>query len=185
MTWTGNQSEKPLSPRLVARDVAILTLCATIMFALKVALMWLPNIHFGALLIIVYTLTFRYKVLYIIYLYVLMEILLFGFNPMWAIGYLYVWTILAGLAGLFRKMKNPLGWAVLAGVFGLSFGALMLPPFLLISVGPTRFFQMFIPYWITGIPFDIAHCIGNFAVCLFLFTPLTKLMSQIYHKKAA
>lgn len=179
MTWTGRQ-EKPFNPRLVARDVAILAICAALMFALKMALMWIPNIHFGALLIIVFTLTFRHKVLYIIYLYVLMEILMFGFNPMWAIGYLYVWTILAGVTWIFRKMESPLGWAVLAGAFGLSFGALMAPPFLLIAFGPERFFQSFVPYWVSGIMFDITHCFGNFAICLFLYRPLTKVMRKFY-----
>ena len=179
MIWSGERSQ-PLNPRLVAKDIAILAICAALMFALKVALVWLPNIHFGALLIIVFTKTFRYKVLYIIYLYVLMEILLFGFNPMWSIGYLYVWTILAGLVWVFRKMESPLGWAVLAGAFGLSFGALMAPPFILIAFGPEQFFHAFIPYWATGILFDITHCIGNFVLCLFLFKPLSKIMNNLY-----
>ena len=168
------------SLKLAAKDITILSLCAALMFALKMALIWLPNIHFGALLIIIYTLTFRYKVFYIIYLYVFLEILVFGFNPLWSIGYLYIWSILAGLVLLFHRMENPLGWAVLAGAFGLGFGALMAPPFLLLSFGPARFFQSFLPYWVSGIPFDIAHCIGNFAICLFLFKPLTRLMNRLY-----
>jgi energy-coupling factor transport system substrate-specific component len=165
--------------RLAARDIAVLSLCAALMFALKVALMWLPNIHFGALLIIVFTLTFRYKVFYIIYIYVLLEILVIGFHPMWSIGYLYVWSILAGLVLLFSKMESSLGWAVLAGAFGLSFGALMAPPSLLVSVGPERFFEAFLPYWIAGIPFDIAHLVGNFAICLFLFRPVMRIMQNL------
>lgn len=166
--------------RLAARDIAIIAICAALMFATKMALLWLPNIHLGALFIIVFTITFRYKVFYIVYLYVLLEILVFSFNPMWSVGYLYVWSILAGLALLFRKMENPLGWAILAGAFGLSFGALMLPPFLLIMFGPQRAFQMFPAYWVSGIMFDIAHCVGNFATCFFLYRPLTKVMSKIY-----
>ena len=109
-----------------------------------------------------------------------MEILIFGFNPTWSIGYLYIWTILAGITWLFRKMENPLGWAVLAGAFGLSFGALMAPPFLLLAFERENFFSVFLPYWVSGIPFDIAHCIGNFTVCLFLFKPLSKIMTKLY-----
>ena len=170
--------------KLAIRDIAVLAICAALMFALKLALIWIPNIHFGALLIIIYTITFRYKAFYIIYLYVLMEILIFGFNPMWSIGYLYIWSILAVLVLIFRKMENPIGWAVLSGAFGLCFGALMAPPFLLISFEPSLFFKMFVPYWISGIPFDVAHSIGNFALCLFLFKPLCKLMDRLYKKPA-
>ena len=175
-----NSDTKSQKFKLAIRDIAILAICAALMFALKMALIWIPNIHFGALLIIVFTLTFRYKVLYIIYLYVLLENLVFGFSPMWSIGYLYVWTILAGITWLFRKMENPLGWAVIAGAFGLCFGALMAPPFLLIVFDPSDFFKAFVPYWISGIPFDVAHCIGNFALCLFLFKPLSKLINKLY-----
>ena len=166
--------------RLAIRDITAISICAALMFALKMALIWLPNIHFGALLIIVYTITFRYKVFYIIYLYVLLEILVFGFNPTWSIGYLYVWSILAGLVLLFRKMENPVGWAVLAGSFGLCFGALMAPPFILIAFGPDRFIGAFLPYWMSGIPFDVAHSIGNFVICLFLFNPVKNVLNKLY-----
>ena len=179
-----SESEVKLSskPLLAAKEIAIFAICAALMFALKMALIWLPNIHFGALLIIIYTLTFRYKALYIIYLYVIMEIIVFGFNPMWSIGYLYVWTLLAGIVFLFRKMEDPLGWAVLAGAFGLFFGALMAPPFLLLTIEPSQFFRAFIPYWASGFFFDLVHCTGNFALTLFLFKPLTKVMKKVYVK---
>jgi energy-coupling factor transport system substrate-specific component len=152
------------------------------MFALKIALAWLPNIHFGALLIIVYTLVFRHKALYIIYVYVLLEIMVFGFNPMWSVSYLYVWTILAGLTWLLRSMDSPLGWAVLSGAFGLSFGALTAPPHVLLMFGPDQFFSAFITYWVAGIPFDLAHCAGNFAICLCLWKPLKKLLTNLVSK---
>ena len=167
------------SMKSIARDTALLSLCASLMFSLKLALFWLPNIHFGALLIIIFTLSFRHKVLYIIYLYVLLEVAVFGFSPLWTIAYLYVWTFLAGLTWLLRSMKGAVGWAVLSGVFGLAFGALTAPPFLLITVGPNRFFQVFLPYWVSGIPFDIAHCVGNFAICIFLFNPLMKAINKM------
>jgi energy-coupling factor transport system substrate-specific component len=161
------------------RDITVPALCAALMFALKMAMIWAPNIHFGALLVIVYTLAFRHKALYIIYLYVLMEFSIFGFNPMWSIGYLYVWTVLAGVAWLFRSMQNPLGWAVLSGAFGLCFGALMAPPYLLTAFGTDRFFQAFLPYWVSGIPFDLAHCAGNFAVTLTFWKPLTACIKRL------
>ena len=161
-----------------ARSIAVLGLCAALMFALKMAMIWIPNVHLGAVLIIVYTLKFRQRVLYIIYAYVLLEVVVFGFDPLWSIGYLYVWTILAGLTWLLRNMKVALSWAVLSGAFGLVFGALMAPPFLLITIGPERFFQAYLPYVLSGIPFDIAHCVGNFAACLFLFNPLMKVMKN-------
>jgi energy-coupling factor transport system substrate-specific component len=169
--------------KLVARDITVIAISAAIMFALKMAMVWLPNIHFGALLIIVYTLVYGRKVFYIVYLYVMLEIAVFGFNPMWSIGYLYVWSLLAVLAWFMRRMENPWGWAVLSGVFGLSFGALMAPPFLLIAFETERFWQSFLPYWISGIPYDIAHAVGNFFICLFLWKPLKTLLTKLCHRE--
>jgi energy-coupling factor transport system substrate-specific component len=34
--------------------------------------------------------------------------------------------------------------------------------------------------WISGIPFDIAHCVGNFFIALVLFKPLRQLMEKLY-----
>jgi energy-coupling factor transport system substrate-specific component len=178
MIWIGDTMISTHQIRLTALDISTLALCAVFMFMLKLVLTWIPNVHLGAVLIIVYTQAFRHKVLYIIYLYVLLEIAVFGFNPMWTIGYLYVWTILAGLSWFFRSMKNSLSWAVLAGTFGLTFGALMAPPFILFTTGTEQFFYKFLPYWVSGIPFDLIHCFSNFILCLVLWKPLTRLLNK-------
>ena len=34
-------------------------------------------------------------------------------------------------------------------------------------------------WWISGIPFDLAHCAGNFALALVLFAPLRRLFSRL------
>ena len=78
-------------------------------------------------------------------------------------------------ACLLRKMEHPLGWALLSGVFGLSFGLLCAPvDFLLGDWG------FVVSKWISGIPFDLAHCAGNFVMALLLFVPLRKLLTNLY-----
>ena len=34
--------------------------------------------------------------------------------------------------------------------------------------------------WVSGIPFDIAHGIGNFVIALVLFVPIRKLTQRLY-----
>jgi len=103
-----------------------------------------------------------------------MEVLFHGIG-LWNINYLYVWTVLAVAAIILRKMGPPLGWAILSAVFGLSFGALC---------GIADIFIGGFPYavskWISGIPFDLLHCGGNFAITLTLWKPLRKLMEKLY-----
>jgi energy-coupling factor transport system substrate-specific component len=33
--------------------------------------------------------------------------------------------------------------------------------------------------WASGITFDLAHCVGNFAIALVLFVPLRKLFAKL------
>ena len=155
-----------------ARDIAIPALCAAIMIAVQVTIAFLPNVELVSLLVIVYTLTFRRQVLYIIYTFALVEGMIFGFYDWWYC-YLYVWTILAGATWLLRSMKSPLGWAVLSGAFGLMFGALCSITYLFIG-GPAYMLS----WWISGIPYDLIHCAANFALCLALMRPLRSLLQK-------
>ena len=71
-------------------------------------------------------------------------------------------------------MESPLGWAVLSGGFGLLFGALC-TPVCLVTGGPA----FALSWWLSGIPFDLLHCGGNFALALFLFKPLRRLLERL------
>lgn len=33
--------------------------------------------------------------------------------------------------------------------------------------------------WVSGIPFDLAHCFGNFVAALALYRPLSRLMQRL------
>lgn len=158
------------------RDLILLSLLGGLMFALQVAFAFLPNISPVALLVILYTRLFGWKVLYIIYLFAVLEGSVYGFGSWW-VAYLYVWTLLAGITWLFRRQNAPLFWAVTSGLFGLSFGALCALPYLFVG-GPAMLFT----YWISGIPFDLLHCGGNFAIALVLFKPLDRVLQSFYRR---
>ena len=106
-----------------------------------------------------------------------MEILFYGIS-LWNINYLYVWALLAVCAYCLRDMKSPLGWALLSGSFGLLFGALC--GIVDVLVGGVSYA---VTKWVSGIPFDIAHCAGNFVMALLLFQPLRGLMGKLYAKQ--
>lgn len=145
-------------------------------FGAKVVMMALPNIEPVSLMVMLFAVTFGLKALYPVYVYVVLEFLLYGFN-LWSINYLYIWAILALAAWALRKMTNPFGWALLSGTFGLLFGLLCAPVYLFTG-GPA----FAVSWWISGIPYDLLHCAGNFVIALVLFVPLRKLMAQLYVK---
>lgn len=143
----------------------------------KLALSFLPNIELVSTLIIIYTLFLGNKVFYGIFVFVILEGLLYGFG-LWWIMYLYCWPLLALLTKLLNKQSSIYAFVLLSGTYGLFFGALCSLPYLFIG-GPLMAFSN----WVTGIPFDIAHCLGNMLICLILFKPLFRIMERIIKDK--
>lgn len=142
-------------------------------FAAKFALSGLPNIEPVSLMVMLMAVTYGKRALYPIYVYVLLELLFYGFN-LWNLVYLYIWLLLAIPAYLLRNMDSRLGWAILSGGFGLLFGLLCSPVYIV-----TGGWRMAMSAWVSGIPYDLIHCAGNFAIALILFQPLRKLLQKI------
>ena len=157
-----------------ARELAVLGLLGAVLFVGKLALAWLPNIEPVSLLVMVYAVVLGWRALFPIYIYVALECLIWGLN-FWSLCYLYVWLVLALLALLLRRMESSLGWAVLSGAFGLCFGALCSLVYLV--AGGWAFA---LSWWVSGIPFDLLHCAGNFVMALALFTPCRRVLSRLW-----
>ena len=164
--------------KLTIRQIALFGVLGALTFGAKVAMSGLPNIEPVSLMIMLFAVTFGWKGLYPAYLYVLMEILLYGIN-LWNVNYLYVWAILAVAAYFMRKLKHPIWWALLSGLFGLLFGLFCSPVY--IAIGGVDYA---VRWWIAGLGFDTLHGAGNFVIALILFVPMRKLMDRLYRKIA-
>ena len=163
--------------KLNLRQLVLFGMLGALTFGAKVAMAGLPNIEPVSLMVMLFAVVFGWKGLYPVYLYVLMEMILFPIG-FWNLNYLYIWAILFVFAILMRKLKNPLWWALLAGAFGMAFGLLCSPVYM-ITFGSVSYG---IRWWLAGIPFDVPHAIGNFCIALVLFVPLRKLLSRLYAK---
>ena len=157
-------------------EMVLFGMLAALTFALQVVMGPLPNIEPVSLLVMLFAVTFGWKCLYPVYIFVVMEVLYYGIN-VWNIYYLYVWTVLAVAAIWMRKAENPFVWAILSGTFGLLFGALC--GIVDVFIGG---FSYAAAKWASGIPFDVTHCVGNFVIALVLFKPLRGLMAKLYAK---
>lgn len=171
-SWCTPLDKKALS----LRQITLFGMLGALTFGAKVAMAGLPNIEPVSLFVMLFAVTFGWKALYPVYLYVLLEILTYGIN-LWNINYLYVWVILTVAAIAMKKLKNPLWWALLSGLFGLAFGFLCCPVYAVMGG-----FDYAIRWWIAGLPFDYSHAFGNFVIALVLFVPLRKLLKKLYAK---
>jgi energy-coupling factor transport system substrate-specific component len=160
------------------KDIVMIGMMGALIFILQVALRFLPNVELVSLMIILCTLTFERKALYIIYVFTAVEGLLYGFG-IWWINYLYVWTVLYFVTILFRRFNSSLVWAVICGGFGFCFGALCSIPYFITGGVASGF-----AYWVAGIPYDVAHGIANFIIALVLYYPLRFILNKINKQTA-
>lgn len=155
------------------KDIVMIGMMSAVLVAVQVGLSFIPNFEMISLLIILYTIFYGYKTLFIIYIFVLAEGLIYGFGEWW-FYYTYVWSILFLFAYLFRKRRSSFFWAILSGLFGLSFGALC--SILKCFLGGIR---VGFAFWISGIPFDLPHGFFNFILAFALFHPLYQVLNYI------
>ena len=167
-----------MDKKLTVRDVVLFGVLGALTFVAKYVMSFLPNIEPASLCVMLYAVVFGRKWVYPVYLYVALEILFYGIS-LWNINYLYIWAILAVAASVFRNMDAPLGWAMLSGAFGLLFGALC--GIVDVFIGG---FSYAAAKWVSGIPFDLMHCAGNFVIALVMFKPLRQLLERLYGRMA-
>ncbi len=157
-------------------EIVVMGVLTAVVFAAQVAMGFLPNIELVTLLFILYTLVLGKKVFLIIYVFVFLEGIFYGFG-LWWVNYLYVWTVQSIVTLILRKQTSVFFWSILSGFYGISFGALCAIPYFFMG-GPSSAFA----YWVSGIAYDIPHCIGNIVICLLLFKPLYKVLDQVLNK---
>lgn len=158
------------------KDIVIIGMLSAIFLTVQVGLAFLPNVELISLFIILCTLILGYKALLIIYIFVISELFIYGLSTWW-LNYLYIWTILFVVAYFFRRERSPYFWAIVSGLYGLSFGALCSIPYFFMGGFPTM-----LAYWVSGILFDLVHGVANFILALVLFRPLYYLLDKIYRK---
>lgn len=157
-------------------EIALIAIFAALLIAVQVGLAFLPNVELVSILIIVFTIILRKKVFYVIAVFVLAEGLIYGFGTWW-FCYLYVWLILAAVAYIFAKRREPLFWALISGAFGLLFGTLCSFVYLFI-LGAAGM----LAWIVNGLIFDVIHGVSNFVIALILFKPLISV-SELLMKK--
>lgn len=162
--------------------MVIFAMLGALMYCSKVIMEALPNIHLLGMFTMVYTLVFRKKALYPIYVYVFINGLYAGF-AMWWLPYLYIWTVLWAVTMLLpQNMPKKVACVVyplVCCMHGLAFGTLYAPAQALMY--GLNFKQM-ITWIIAGLPWDGVHGLGNLAAGL-LIMPLSEFLNKILKRQ--
>ena len=147
-----------------------------LMYASKVIMELIPNVHLIGTFIVAITVIYRKKALYPIYIFVFLTGLLNGFGTWW-IPYLYIWTILWGVTMLLPKnmsrKKAVIIYCIVCSLHGFLYGTLY-APFQAIMYNLN--FEGTIAWIVAGLPYDAIHGVGNL-LCGILIVPLAELLS--------
>ena len=86
--------------------MAVFGMLGAVMYASKFLMELAPNIHLLGVFTIAFTVVYRRKALYPIYVYVFLNGIFSGFASWW-IPYLYLWAVLWGAVMLLPKNMPP------------------------------------------------------------------------------
>lgn len=163
--------------KINAKEIAVFGMLGAMMYASKVLMEFLPNVHLLGVFVISMTVVYRKKALYPIYIYVFLNGLFAGFATWW-IPYLYLWTLLWGAAMLLPqnmpKKIQPIVYMCLCAAHGFLFGTLYAPAqAILFGLD----FKGMIAWIMAGLPWDMVHGISNF-FCGILIIPIITVLRQ-------
>lgn len=157
--------------KLNIQETAIFGMLGAVMYASKLLMEILPNVHLIGVFTIAFTVVYRKKALYPIYTYVILNGIFCGFAAWW-IPYLYLWTVLWGVVMLLPqnlpKRICPLVYMTVCAAHGFLFGTLYAPA-QAILYGMT--FRKMVAWIAAGLPWDFIHGISNF-FCGILIVPI-------------
>lgn len=164
--------------KLTIREMAEFSMLGALMYVSKIIMEWAPNIHLLGVFTVAFTVVYRVKALYPIYIYVLLSGLFAGFATWW-VPYLYLWTVLWGVTMLLpKKMPKPVAvvvYSVVNALHGYGFGILYAPAqALLFGLS----FEGMLAWIVAGFPFDVIHGTSNL-ICGFLIVPIVLILRKM------
>lgn len=174
-------SENRKKAWITIKDIVMAGMMVAVIEVCKAALGFLPNIELTTFWLIMFTLFFGWKIVLVVPVFILIEGSIYGFG-LWWVMYLYMWPSLVFIAWLYRRQESVWFWCILSGAFGLMFGLFCAIPYVVIGAkdgGIRSGLYAGFTWWVAGIPFDIAHCVGNFVLMLTLYRPVRTVMKKI------
>lgn len=163
--------------KLTVREMVLFPLLGSLMFVSKLVTEGIPNVHLLAMFTIAFTVVYRAKALFPIFIFIMLTGLYYGFGVWW-LPYFYLWPILWGMAMLLpRNMPTKLSiivYMLVAAAHGFAYGTLY-APFQAVVFGLD--FNGMLAWIVAGLPWDLVHGIGNFAAAS-LTVPTIKLLRR-------
>ncbi len=167
------------SKKISIKEICVFGLLGALMYASKIILEFLPNVHLIGVFVVASTVVYRKKALYPIYIFVVLTGLLNGFGTWW-VPYLYIWTVLWAVVMILPQKMKPLTqtivYTLICAAHGFLYGVLYAPAqALLLGLD----FKGTIAWIVAGLPWDAVHGVSNLICGAILVMPLVQLLKKL------
>lgn len=169
--------------KITTGELTVFSMLGAIMYASKLLMEIAPNVHLLSVFTIAFTLVYRKKALYPIYIYIMLNGMFCGFATWW-LPYLYIWTVLWGVVMLLptkiSPKYKPIIYMLICSAHGFLFGTLYAPAQALLFGLDLK---GMIAWIIAGLPWDCVHGVSNF-ICGSLIVPIVTILNKLesYYK---
>ena len=164
--------------KISVREMVIFSMLGALMYVSKMLMEFAPNVHLLGVFTVTFTIVYRWKALYPIYIFVFLVGFFNGFS-IWWIPYLYLWAVLWGMTMLLpKKMPNkvrPIVYMVVCALHGYLYGTLY-APFQAICFGLN--FKGMVAWIVAGLPWDCIHGTSNLIAGI-LIVQLATLLGKL------
>ena len=165
--------------KIKTRELVVFALLGAILAVSQIVLNFIPNVELVSTFIIIFSLIFGYKTQYSIFVFNIIMGILYGFG-VWIIGYFIIWPSLSIITVLLKNklIDNYLKMSIFCGAFGMIFGALYAIPYIVVNP------YYALTYWISGLPYDAVHMLGNYFIMLLLGEVIYKTVCKLKHSSS-
>ena len=163
------------------KKMMMIALSVAILFTQEQIMVFLPNISFTVVLIVVFVSVYSFKEsIILITAYVILDsIYMGGMSPFLIIPMLIGWYLIPiSYHTILGRTKSEVKLAIFAFGFGFVYGWVFIP-FRMIQLGITEFW----PYLLADVLFEVIMGSFGFLAVLWLFKPLYNTMDEIMRSK--
>ncbi len=170
--------------KLSAKEITVFGIFAALMYVAQVVMSFIPNVHLTGVFIITLSVLWRWKALWPVMTYVLINGIFNGF-AIWWLPYIYIWPLLVAVTSIymtheyiksslhpksFNEKRMFFNLVCINAAHGFLYGTLYA-----LAYGPIMRmdFSEIIAWIVAGLPYDAIHGCSNF-ILGFLILPLCK-----------
>ena len=159
------------------RKLLMIAFAISITFVQEQMLVFIPNVAFTVVLIIVFSsvLNFKESIIYVFGYVLLDSMFMGGFNLFYMIPMVIAWSLIPiAYNTILRRTQNEYKLGLFAFIFGFVYGWIFIP-FMMLQTGISNL----IPYITADILFEVVMATTGFLTVIWLYKPLINVLKSI------